>query len=223
MSYQIENLSLKSLEKIFLVLADIKYNMEIQNKTTWLEMGRVAGIDGVPKVEHRQIMQSLLENTDFLKEIPYGGGDCCLDIKVEKFNQFLQKVSDRIKELKGTQTTKKASEEIKVKSYDEENKNLNIGNYKITISRRDNPNYGHFILHHIFTSPEGLNEEFPYKEIWKETINDSMKDFNGRSYFRACGEIQNKIREDTNFTINDFLIFNSIRVKINPKYLILKQ
>jgi hypothetical protein len=100
---------------------------------------------------------------------------------------------------------------------------LYIGKYEIKITRRKNNTTGHYILQHIFNSPEGLSEEFSYKEIWEQTINDSMEDFNDRTYYRGCEEIQTKVSQDTNFIINDFLSFDSTSVKINPNYLNLKQ
>ena len=103
--------------------------------------------------------------------------------------------------------------------FNSEKSTLYIGKYEIKISKRENPTFGHFVLKHIFNSPEELSEEFPYKDIWEQAVNDTMKDFNARSYFRGCEEIQIKVSQGTNFAINDFLIFNSIHVRINPKYL----
>jgi hypothetical protein len=225
MPYNIKNLSLKSLEKVFLVLDDIRYNMEIQNKTSWLDMGRVAGISGVPKIEHRQIMQSLLENTDFMEEIHYGGGDCCLDIKVEKFNQFLQKVSDRMKELKGKQIIKKDSSEKEL-TFDKNKSVLIINGYKIQIAVRDKKTVAHDILEYILVDKhENLDDDFPYAEIAFDKFGDekySKDKMAWRKYYSACMDIKDKIIKQTANAIDDFLIYNSSqqgRVKINPKYL----
>lgn len=220
----INNLSLKSLEKYRLVLDDIKFNMEIQNKTKYLDMGELEGIEGVPKSEHQNIMNTLLNDTDLIDAVHRNGDDFALDINVEKFERFSVRVSERIAELKGDEVkeAKKQSEE-KAKAYDMEKGILHIGKYEVRILRRGDQNFGHFVLKHIFTSPEGISEEFPYKEIWQETINDKESDFNPRTYSRACENIQTKVSQDTEFAINDFLIFDSVRVKINPKYLDLKQ
>lgn len=226
MSYNIENLSLKSLEKMFLVLDDIRYNMEIQNKTSWLDMGRVAGVKGVPKSEHGRIMQSLLENTDFLGEIYYGGSNCCLDIKVEKFNQFLQKISDRINKLKSEQTIKKAQEKIKVKSYDEENKILTIGNFKIKIAKNEGNNNAHEIMTHIFIdNKDNLRGKFDYSVIAEKRFGANYKasdKYAQQPYSGACQRINQIIKDETNGNVKDFLIYNHSKlgdVRVNPNYL----
>ncbi len=100
MTFDINNLSLKSLEKYHLVLDDIKFNMEIQNKTKYLDMGEFEGIEGVPKNEHENIMMTLLNDTDLVDDVHRGGNRFGLDINVAKLDKFSVRVSERIAELK---------------------------------------------------------------------------------------------------------------------------
>jgi len=225
MSYNIENLSLKSLEKIFLVLDDIKYNMEIQNKTKWINLGQLEGIDGVSKNEHRLMIQSLLENTGFMYDSPYGD-DCSLDIQLDKFNDFLQKVSDRIVELKNNQMVKNDSSKKEL-AFDNINSILFINGYEIKIDMRDKRTVAHDILEYIFVAKgEDLGDDSPYSEIAFDRFGDekySKDKMAWRKYYSACMDIQDKIRKQTANEIDDFLIYNSSqkgKVKINPKYLI---
>ena len=102
MAFDINNLSLKSLEKYHLVLDDIKFNMEIQNKTKYLDMGEFEGIEGVPKSEHQNIMNTLLNDTDLVDDVHRNRDEFALDINVAKFDKFLARVSERIAELKGS-------------------------------------------------------------------------------------------------------------------------
>jgi hypothetical protein len=106
MTFDINNLSLKSLEKYHLVLDDIKFNIEIQNKTKYLDMGEFEGIEGVPKSEHQNIMNTLLNDTDLVDDVHRNGDEFALDINVEKLNKFLARVSERIAELKGNKKEK---------------------------------------------------------------------------------------------------------------------
>jgi hypothetical protein len=104
MTFDLNNLSLKSLEKYHLVLDDIKFNMEIQNKTKYLDMGEFEGIEGVPKNEHQNIMNTLLNDTDLVDDVHRGGNRFGLDINVVKFDKFSARVSERIAKLKGSKS-----------------------------------------------------------------------------------------------------------------------
>lgn len=225
MSYDIEKLSLKALEKIFLVLDDIKYNIEIQNKTKWLNMGKVEGIDGISKIEHRRIMESLLENTDFLFDTPYTAGDCCLEVRLDKLDLFLQKVSARIRELKGEHVPKENSSKREL-AFDKIESILFIDGYEVKIAVRDKKTVAHDILEYILVDNcENLGDDFYYSEIAFDKFGDEKYKSNPtawRKYHAACMDIQDKIRKQTANKIDDFLIYNASqkgRVKINQKYL----
>lgn len=220
----INNLSLKSLEKIFLVLDDIRYNVEIQNKTTWLDMGQVEGIEGVPKDEHKKIMTTLISNGGFLKERP-ANGDCCLDIDVEKFMKFFGQIIKQIEKLKtGNVPIEKSKKELK---YDQEKGILSINGFDVQVSLKDKITVAQNILEYIFVNnAENIKDDFYYAEIAFDKFGDEgfAKNANAwRKYYTACMDIQDKIRKQTTGKIDDFLNYNSSKqgyVKINPKYLV---
>jgi len=224
MSYNLKNLSLKSLEKIFLVLDDIKYNMEIQNKTTWLDLGDVEGIDGVPMVEHRKIIVTLL-SASFIQEKPtYGQGNCCIDVDTAGLNEFTQKVTDRIQELKDAQETPNSISKKEL-FFDKDASVLHINGHEIKISARDKKTVAHDILEYIFIDNcENLKDDFYYSEIAFTKFGDEKYKSNRiawRKYHAACMSIQDKIRKQTANKIDDFLIYNASqtgRAKINQKY-----
>ncbi len=223
----INNLSLKSLEKIFLVLDDIKYNMEIQNKTTWLDMKQVEGIEGVPKDEHKNIMTTLL-SCEGITSMTTANGDCCLDVDIKKFNKLLKSVIDKIDELKtGKPQFKNTKNQLK---YNSEEGILLINSYEIKFSLRDKKTIAQDILEYIFTNEEiSLEEQFDYSDIAFNQFRDEEYTKNSiawRKYYTACMDIQDKVRKQTSGKIEDFLIYNSSQkgyVKINPKYLVLNK
>lgn len=225
MLYNIANLSLKSLEKIFLVLDDLRFNIEIQNKTKWLNMGQLEGIEGVSKMEHRRIIQSLQKNTDFLLETPYTVGDYCFNVEVGKFNRFLQDVSDEILKLQNNEAVKRNRSEKGV-VFDEITSILSIDGYKVKIDIRGTKTVAHEILAYIFIdNHDNLSDDFYYAEIAFSRFEDEEYSSNSiawRKYHAACMDIQDKIRKQTANKINDFLNYNARQegcVKINKKYL----
>jgi|GEM_PF-3152633 len=226
MTYIVENLSLKSLEKIFLVLDDIKGAVEIQNSTR-LNMGYVEGLDGVLAKEHKDIMLKLIKDEIVLNDSPnffYTTGSCLIMVD-QGFYDFIQAVEKQILVLKGNTLVKRKDGDSKL-SFDSKESLLFVEGFKIPISMRDKKTIAHDILEYIFIdNSENIDDDFYYSEIASEKFGDTG--YKGtptawRRYQAACMDIQDKVRKQTANTIEDFLIYNASqrgRVRINQKYL----
>ena len=117
-------------------------------------------------------------------------------------------------------------DEDKKTYFDQKRSILWIKGQKIYINKQDKITNAHKILKYIFKdNKNNLDDEFFYSEIAEDEFEDLEYKQNHQGWERyriACRNIQNKIKNQTNDTIKDFLIFNTGkkgRVKINKKYL----
>lgn len=227
MAYEINNLSPKSLKKIYLVLDDIKFNMEIQNKTKYLEMGQGAGVEGILENEYETIMTTLLNYTGFVDDVHREGSRYALDINVKKFEAFYCAVAKRINMLqqKNKVKSKSSGEDLSL-DFNSQKSILYFRNFEIKMSLKKDKSNAHYVLEHIFTSEDdyddNLGREFDYADIASETFKDDYRSKKNawRKYHRACEDIQEKVRKASG--VDDFLDFKSGKtgwVKINKKYL----
>ncbi len=110
--------------------------------------------------------------------------------------------------------------------FDNDKSILYIKGQKIYINKQEKTTNAHKILKYIFIdNKNNLSDDFFYSEIaedefgeleYKERIN------NWKKYNRACQYINDKIREQSNNSIIDFLIYNTGskgKVRIRKKYL----
>ena len=112
-------------------------------------------------------------------------------------------------------------------TYFEEKKSvLYIKGQKILINRQDKITNAHKILKYIFIdNKKNLEDDFFYSEIAENEFNEldyKERKNNWRTYFRACQDINEKILNQTNELIKDFLEFNTGKkgkASINKKYL----
>lgn len=207
------------------MLDDIRYNIEIQNRATWLDLGDVEGIDGVPMAEHRKIIITLLKSNFLIEKPTYGQGSCCIDVDIPKFVDFTNRVVGQINKLRGAQSVPDAPLSKGLR-FDKDRSLLIINGYEVKISTRDQKTVAHDILEYIFIDHEkNLGDEFFYSEIAFDKFGDEKYTSNQtawRKYHAACMDIQDKIRKASTDQIKDFLIYNASqkgRVKINEKYL----
>ncbi len=220
----LNNLSLKSLEKIFLVLDDIKYNSEIQNSTSFILMNDAVEVEGLSKLEHARILTTIIM-VNFVEEVLSTEHDYILKFEPIKFNKNLKSVINRIDELKtGKPKIKNTKKQLK---YDATQGILFINDYEIKIPMKGKKIVAQDVLEYFFISKEvELTDEVYYSEIACFQFGDQEynKDENAwRRYYTACMDIQDKIRKQTSGKIENFLIYNSSQkgsVKINLKYLI---
>ncbi len=115
----------------------------------------------------------------------------------------------------------KFSEKIDI-SFDDVKGILCIGSNTIGIDKKSDVTNGHYVLRYIFTNSEGLTVQSFFSDIEDAYFHESLGLMGWRKYYRACEDIQEKIRLGTGGKIQDFLIFKSGRsayVQINPKYL----
>jgi hypothetical protein len=110
--------------------------------------------------------------------------------------------------------------------FDDKKSVLYIKGQGIYINRQDKTTNAHKILKYIFIdNKNNLTDEFFYSEIAEDEFEDIEYKQTNRGWEKyriACRDIQNKVKNQTNNQIKDFLIFNTGRkgrVKINPKYL----
>lgn len=143
----------------------------------------------------------------------------------EKFYDFCSKVTNRTKQLKSGEKLEKNDKKTKGVSFNDSGV-LMIGDYSIDIDLKNKQSFAHRVL--AFLKKEGFEKEAYYIDIAKEmddAYEEESRYYKDKYYlnvYRACKDIQEKIQQQTKFTIEDFLGFNSSQdgsVKINSKYL----
>lgn len=213
MSYDLNKLSHENLNKIYLVLKDIKDQSELRNTTESLDFGHVEGLKGVPKDDHKIIMENLLKygyvsNTFWP---PLYSGECVINME-KSFFDFYKQVKEKID----------GEEKIKdTLSFDKEKSVLFFKGHKIKIARQGRKTVAHEILEYIFS--QDLKDTSFYSEI--ADSYDTLKEYNDnpaewRRLYIACKDIQEKIRKAAK--VDDFLVFNTGKtgkIQINKKYL----
>lgn len=218
MSYELNNLSETTLQKIFYILEEIKLKSEIINRKRFLTIW-IGELKNVKGNEQESVLLNLIDdkiikenkwlNFSFLLERSY----YILYID-EPFFDFYDRVKLRLTK-KDKPKRKLISHKL---SFDIDKSILYFSGYNIMITlKNDKPN-AHYILEHIFTAEDGLDQKYPYEEIAKYTFKDDYDKW--RMYYRACEDIKQKVLNKTG--INDFLEFSSGEsgwVKINDKYL----
>ncbi len=113
------------------------------------------------------------------------------------------------------------NEEHTPATFDEDASVLRVWGHAIQIKRRAGTNNGHQVLVEIFKAPQ---EEHDYAFLYEDMFGDEYKSNknNWTKCHSACKEIDKKIKEATEYTIKDFLIYTTGiagSVKINEKYL----
>ena len=110
--------------------------------------------------------------------------------------------------------------------FDEKKSVLFIKGQKVLINRQDKITNAHKILKYIFIdNKKNLQDDFFFSEIAEDEFNEldyKERKNNWRTYFRACQDINDKILNQTNELVKEFLIFNTGRkgkVSVNKKYL----
>jgi hypothetical protein len=110
--------------------------------------------------------------------------------------------------------------------FDEKKSILFIKGQKIYINKQERMTNAHKILKYIFIdNKDNLKDNFFYSEIAEDEFGEleyKERKNNWKKYNRTCQYINDKIREQTNNTIVEFLKYNTGskgKVKINKKYL----
>ena len=110
--------------------------------------------------------------------------------------------------------------------FDEKKSILYTKGQKIMVNRQDKITNAHKILKYIFIdNKKNLEDDFFYSEIAENEFNEldyKERKNNWRTYFRACQDINDKILNQTNELVKDFLEFNTGKkgkASINKKYL----
>ncbi|MFA5616305.1 MAG: hypothetical protein WDK95_05555 [Syntrophorhabdaceae bacterium] len=105
-------------------------------------------------------------------------------------------------------------------SFDDEKSILNIDNYQIKITLKNDKPIDHYILEAIF-SKEDLSEQTDFVEISEDIMKD---EYNGKweRFRHACDKLNQKIFKGTNNKISDFIDYKTGKsgyCQINNKYL----
>lgn len=110
--------------------------------------------------------------------------------------------------------------------FDEKKSILFIKGQKVYINKQERMTNAHKILKYIFIdNKNNLKDNFFYSEIAEDEFGEleyKERRNNWKKYNRTCQYINDKIREQTNNTIIEFLKYNTGskgKVKINKKYL----
>ena len=118
-------------------------------------------------------------------------------------------------------------QETQGKTYFDEAKSLLfVKGEKVEINIQEKTTNAHKILRYIFiTNKDNPKDDFYFSEIAEdefEELDYKDKQNGWKTYHRACEYVNDKIREQTQNQISDFLIFNTGqkgKTKINSKYL----
>jgi hypothetical protein len=105
-------------------------------------------------------------------------------------------------------------------AFDSDRSVLSFDGREILISKKTDKANAHYVLKYIFENPDGLYAKSNYSEI-HGALGDTEKQYSWKLYYRACEDVQEKVRKGTPERIEDFLIFKSGItgwVQINPKY-----
>ena len=220
MSYELNNLSKTTLQKIFYVLEEIKLKSEIINRKRFLVIwiGELKNVKGNEQesvllnlINDKVIKENKWLNFSFLSKQSY----YILYIDNSFFDFFDKVKLQLVKTDKISNTKKLISHKL---SFDTDKSILYFSGYKISITlKNDKPN-AHYILEHIFNAEDGLDQKYSYLEIAEDTFKDDYEKW--KKYYRACKDIKQKVLNTTG--VNDFLKFSSGEsgwVKINDKYL----
>lgn len=216
--YNLKELSLNPLKKILLVMNYFKNRLEIENLET-LDMGLEGElvIGSLKEKEINHIIANLLENKAFSSFfiIPQSGR-AFISINKEDFEIFYSELLNRIE----TFNTKNVV--INKLEFDEASSVLIINNYKIQIAKqKDKETYPHEILKVLFKDSRAkiFYSELAESILGIDHIDYKTKD-SWRKFYRACQYLKDKILKGTNYSIKDFIIFDTKSLKINEKYLV---
>lgn len=177
-------------------------------------------------VYHGIKTENIVDNTDWLF-CRFGPDDLMPTEDKIEYRMFMDKLYKKILPFLKNKTEEKHIEEIKVRSYDEERKILTIGNYQILIAKNEGDNNAHEIMAYIFIDHKNnLKDKFYYSEIAKERFEDENYTDKGKKahqlYSGACDRINERIKDETDGKIKEFLKFNYSykgHIIINPDYL----
>lgn len=105
-------------------------------------------------------------------------------------------------------------------SFDPESSVLTVSGKAIEIKlKNDNPN-SYYVLELMFKDEKKLEDRFYYSEMKDELLDTPLGDKDWRAIYRACKDIQEKVRKATK--IEDFLIIKtgeSGYIQVNSDYL----
>jgi hypothetical protein len=104
--------------------------------------------------------------------------------------------------------------------FDNKKSLLYIKDYKIKISRSPELSLDHYILDVIFQN-EDKDEDVYFKDVAKHMGEDYDKSEDWRKFYRACKLLNEKVQNDTDNKIINFIEFhggNTAYCKINPDY-----
>jgi len=222
MSYDTEKMSRTNLSKILVVLNDVKSEFELSSgKYFYYE---VKGLKGVSELRHLKIINNLIARKIIRKRsiltFIYSFFKDFENIYVMKigknfFNYYRKARIELDRRNKNLKAIKKTDLSL---DFDTNKSVLSFRGYKVKISLKGDINNAHLVLEHLFTAEAGLNHRYPYWEIAENTFKEDF--YNWRRYWRACKDIQEKVRKKTG--IEDFLKLTtgeSGSVCINEKYL----
>jgi len=211
-----ESLSPKLLEKILLVLDDIRYRAELKG-SPFLLIHNAEGIEGVSGDEYDVIMGSLLKG-GFLKERLVGRSPLASHyafwVRTKKFNEYYDKIKLQLN--RGKRKPVKAKAGLR---FDPEKGILHFKAKKIGINLRNHKTVACRVLEYIFNPEEDLSRECNFEDIENSKYQD-LDDYSWKTSYRACMAINEKVRKATGE--EDFLIYTSGGsglVRINDKYL----
>ena len=220
MSYELNNLSETTLQKIFCVLEEIKDKSEIIDRKRFLVI-KVGELNNIKEGEQGYVLSNLIDDkiikesiwTNFLVIFKHSYYILHID---DAFFDFYDRVKLQLAKTDKQDTRKKIiSHKL---SFDKDKSILYFSGYEISITlKNDKPN-AHYILEHIFTAEDGLDQKYPYKEIAEDTFDEIYEKW--KTYYRACEDIKQKVLNKTG--VNDFLEFSTGKsgwVTINKKYL----
>jgi hypothetical protein len=225
MPYDLEKMnSVKSLEKILLVIDDVQDKSEISGLSSTVYLRHDRFLDNVPKGDYKSIISTLLEwkiLKDY-KEVRYqfaegsDHGDSIIEevweeyvvnIDQNKFDEFYNKLTNRIKELKGERM------EDYYYNFDPVKAILYINSKEIKVQKFSDQ---HHLLRIIFEDKEGLFKDWLFSEI-AEKYDHADKTLPDKKFYNAVRQLNQKITIETHLA--NFFITKNQSFHINSEYI----
>lgn len=219
MSYIVENLSERSLQKIFSILDHIKGKAEIEDCKKFLFI-RIGELEGVSYGEHRVVIENLaydkIIKENMLSLVSEAWFHICI-IHVDKpFFDFYNKVKVQMEKSRNSDIVRKVVP--RGLEFDSDDGTLYFMGYAISMTMKGPKTNAHKIFEYIFKAEDGLAKRYPYWMIEESTSNEES--WKWKKYYHACEDANLKILKESG--IGDFLDFTTGPggwVGINEKYL----
>lgn len=99
---------------------------------------------------------------------------------------------------------------------------LTIGSYKISLNLRSEKTNAFYLMEKLLEQADHLDDRFYYDELLIDVNDDPKSESGWKKYYRAAKDIYEKIDNQTDGAVRDFILFSSGKngwIQINSRYL----